>query len=143
MENLLADNQLNFLLRTNHLIKYREVFFARQQRKQSAFESFMGEEFKDIPKDSLKELQDKVDLFNKLLNAANMDSVKRQSLLQSVIFFQAKIDANDYATEGLNDHNYKIAYESKKNSFVWPDATELSLRQAEEAELLTIINDAN
>ena len=140
MSLVLSNILLNREFKTKFLENYTTIFTERQARYKNAFENFMGDDFKNLPKETLPEINSKIELLTKFLNSSNTDDNQRQNLNHAISSLQQRINENDYVVEGSAEHNYKLAYEEKKKSFVWPDANELSLQQNEETQALSLLN---
>lgn len=127
------DIDLDNEIKTKFKDAYLNINLKRSERYSTAFKEWM----KDFPKSPLPT---KTALENMIAGIEGQES-KHFKALENLNKCKNDLQQGLYC-EGTNEHAlYKGAYEDRKLAFVWPTGEELILRQQEESELLSKINN--
>lgn len=132
---LITNANLYDRLFREHPDTYYQILNLRFSRMQSTLAIFMGTEFTSIPKPTMQSLSDRITRYQTFF-----EDTGTTRWLDKKQEAQNLIDTQQFAQENTPDYDYHVNYFNKLNSFVWPDANELVIRQQEEIELLALLN---
>lgn len=127
--------QLNNLEQTNNYL-YVELINKRKKRYNTALQNSIDAlSLNYIPKPSLEDLQEQLKLYEKYFLLSANEKIK-----DTLDKIKNKILAEDYLKDTDPEYQIKQTLLAHTESFVWPDANELAIRQQEEAELMALLN---
>jgi hypothetical protein len=133
--NIFDDNSTEQLAYSLQPQKYKEIKENRLARRRAAYDLYINLEYPTYP---LPDLDTYIRVKNKLISVnADRDTLEITQRIQEI---QTKIDNQDYCVEGTPAWTTRQEFLAYAANFQWPDANELTTRELEKQELLSLIN---
>lgn len=133
---LLNDTTKNNQLYSSNYTDYCRILKSRITRRNNGYSNYINSMYSVYPKPTLLDHQN---IKNKL--EIKYNEKPSNQLFLKIQEIQTKIDNQDYCVEGTPEWTTRQEFLAYAANFQWPDATELAIRQQEEADLLALLGN--
>ena len=118
-------------------LQTRLIMNNQNQRKKTAFITFMGPEYSEKPMETLESLENII---------ANYDNIFQENASDTWVLplkqqIQNKINNNDYCIPGSPEWTYREAYMAKASTFIWPPPEEIAIQEQESQTIFNMLSN--